>query len=113
MRDLYDREAARYDSIVRITERLLFADGRIWAAAHAVGDVLEIAVGTARNLPHYRSEVRLTGLDISPAMLAIARRRAQALGRAADLRVAMHSTSHNEGARNGVSPFQDAALARS
>jgi ubiquinone/menaquinone biosynthesis C-methylase UbiE len=87
VRDLYDREAARYDSIVRIPERLLFADGRVWATAHAIGDVLEIAVGTARNLRHYRSDVRLTGVDISPAMLAIAQERAQALGRATDLRV--------------------------
>jgi len=87
VRDLYDREAGRYDSIVRIPERLLLADGRVWAAAHAIGHVLEIAVGTARNLPYFRSEVRLTGLDISPAMLAIARERAQALGRAVDLRV--------------------------
>jgi ubiquinone/menaquinone biosynthesis C-methylase UbiE len=87
VRDLYDRGASRYDSIVRIPERLIFTDGRVWATAHAIGDVLEIAVGTARNLPHYRSGVRLTGLDISPAMLEFARARAQALGRAADLRV--------------------------
>ena len=87
VRELYDREAARYDSIVRIPERLLFADGRVWATADAIGDVLEIAVGTARNLRHYRSDARLTGVDISPAMLALAHERAQALGRAADLRV--------------------------
>lgn len=86
VRELYDREAARYDSIVRIAERLLFADGRVWAAAQAVGEVLEIAVGTGRNLPHYRTEVRLTVVDISPAMLAIARERAQAVGREIDLR---------------------------
>ncbi|HEY8507757.1 MAG TPA: class I SAM-dependent methyltransferase [Steroidobacteraceae bacterium] len=87
VRDLYDREAVRYDSIVRIPERLFFIDGRVWATAQAAGNVLEIAIGTARNLPHYRSEVRLTGVDISPAMLAIAQERAQALGREIDLRV--------------------------
>ena len=83
--DLYDREAARYDSMIRIPERLLFADGRIWAASEAIGEVLEIAVGTGRNLPHYRPELRITGQDISPAMLQIARGRAQALGREIDL----------------------------
>lgn len=46
VRELYEREATRYDSMIRIPERLLFVDGRIWAASHAVGDVLEIAVGT-------------------------------------------------------------------
>ena len=87
VRDLYDREAARYDSIIRIPERLLLGDGRIWAASQAAGDVLEIAVGTGRNLPHYSLEFRITGQDISPAMLEIARRRAQALGRRVDLQV--------------------------
>ena len=47
VRDLYDREAARYDSIVRIPERLLFTDGRVWATTQAARDVLEIAIGTA------------------------------------------------------------------
>ena len=87
LRELYDREAARYDSIIRIPERLLFRDGRAWAAAQALGDVLEIAIGTARNLPLYRTGVRITGIDISPGMLAIARARAQALRREVDLRV--------------------------
>ena len=84
---LYDREAVRYDSIVRIPERLLFTGGRVCATAQAVGNLLEIAIGTARNLPHYRSEVRLTGVDISPARLAVAQERAHALGREIDLRV--------------------------
>ncbi len=85
IRDLYEREAARYDSMIRIPERLFFADGRIWAASEAAGDVLEIAVGTGRNFPHYRPDVRLTGQDISLQMLEIARDRARALGRDVDL----------------------------
>lgn len=85
VRNLYDREAARYDAMIRIPERLLLADGRLWAASQALGDVLEIAVGTGRNLPHYRPELRITGQDISPAMLQIARGRAQALSREIDL----------------------------
>ena len=85
VRALYDREAARYDSMIRIPERLLFADGRIWTASNAIGDVLEIAVGTGRNFPHYRPELRITGQDVSPAMLEIARARARALGREVDL----------------------------
>ena len=42
------------------------------------GTVLEIGVGTGRNLPHYPPAVsHLTALDFSPAMLQRARRRAQ------------------------------------
>jgi ubiquinone/menaquinone biosynthesis C-methylase UbiE len=85
VRDLYEREATRYDSIVRIPERLLFGDGRSWAASEALGDTLEIAAGTGRNFPHYRAELRITGQDISAEMLKIASARAQALGREVDL----------------------------
>jgi len=49
--------------------------------------VLELAVGTARNLAHYPPTVRVTGIELSPEMLAIAQRRAQELGRDADLRL--------------------------
>jgi ubiquinone/menaquinone biosynthesis C-methylase UbiE len=41
------------------------------------GDVLEVGVGTGRNLQHYPPQVKhLTALDFSPAMLQRARRRA-------------------------------------
>jgi demethylmenaquinone methyltransferase/2-methoxy-6-polyprenyl-1,4-benzoquinol methylase len=42
------------------------------------GQVLEIGVGTGRNLPHYPPSVEhLTAVDFSPAMLQRARRRAK------------------------------------
>jgi ubiquinone/menaquinone biosynthesis C-methylase UbiE len=86
VRAYYDRSAEKYDSSIRLSERLLLEDGRAWAASQARGDVLEIGVGTARNLAYYPPATRLVGVDVSSAMLAIARRRAQALGRAIDLR---------------------------
>jgi ubiquinone/menaquinone biosynthesis C-methylase UbiE len=45
-----------------------------------VGEVLEVAVGTGLNLPHYPSGVRITGVDISPEMLTMAGDRAERLG---------------------------------
>ena len=84
---LYEREAHKYDREMRVCEKLLFGGGREWACSRAEGDVLEIAVGTGRNLPYYSHGVRLTGVELSPAMLEIARRRARELGRDADLRV--------------------------
>jgi ubiquinone/menaquinone biosynthesis C-methylase UbiE len=84
---LYEREADKYDREMRFFEWLLFAGGREWVCSQAEGEVLEIAVGTGRNLPFYREHVRLTGIELSPAMLEVARARARELGRDADLRV--------------------------
>jgi ubiquinone/menaquinone biosynthesis C-methylase UbiE len=84
---LYEKEAPRYDRQMRFFDRLLFAGGREWVCGQAAGEVLEIAVGTGRNLPHYREGIRLTGIELSPAMLEIARARARELSREVDLRV--------------------------
>lgn len=35
----------------------------------AIGNVLELGIGAGSNLPFYRKEIRLTGIDFSPAML--------------------------------------------
>lgn len=59
---------------------------RVIAAAR--GRVLEIGVGTGRNLELYPSggEIEVTGVDISQRMIERARRRARKLGRAAEVR---------------------------
>src|ERR671931_1429638 len=67
-------------------DRNRFAGGREWACSQAKGEVLEIAVGTGRNLTHYPEGVRLTAMEYSPEMLAIARRRAEEIGREVDFR---------------------------
>lgn len=82
----YDGRAGRYDRMIRIPERLLFGDGRAWVCGQATGDVLELAVGTGRNLGLYPAGVTLTGIELSPRMLAIARERARALAVDVDLR---------------------------
>jgi len=87
VRRIYDESAGRYDRQIGFFERLLFGGGREWVCSRARGEVLEVAVGTGRNLPFYPKEVRLTGVELSPAMLEVARARAQELGVEADLRV--------------------------
>jgi ubiquinone/menaquinone biosynthesis C-methylase UbiE len=87
VREKYEDTASRYDRQIGIFERVLFGDGRRWVCSQATGEVLEIAVGTGRNLPFYADDAKLTGIELSPAMLDIARARARELGRAADLRV--------------------------
>jgi ubiquinone/menaquinone biosynthesis C-methylase UbiE len=84
--DYWDKQAGRYDREMNFWDRHLFGDSRPWACGRAVGKVLEVAVGTGRNLPFYPDGTRLTGVDWSPAMLGIARGRAADLGLEADLR---------------------------
>jgi SAM-dependent methyltransferase len=90
VRTFYDRSARQYDATIRLFERVLFGGGRAWVCSRARGDVLEIGIGTGRNLPYYPADVRLMGMDLSLAMLAIARHRADELinkaGRSAPLR---------------------------
>jgi ubiquinone/menaquinone biosynthesis C-methylase UbiE len=87
VRRIQDKEAPRYDRQISFFERVLFGDGRQWVCSQATGDVLELAAGTARNLPFYPPDVRITAVELSPEMLSIGRRRAEALGRDADLRL--------------------------
>ena len=87
VRGKYDDTAPRYDRKIRFFERVLFGDGRRWACSQAAGDVLEIAAGTGRNIPYYGPDVRLTAIELSPAMLEIARTRAREEGRDVDLRL--------------------------
>ena len=86
VRGIYEEVADKYDRLIGLPERLLFKGGRQWTCSQARGEVLEIALGTGRNLSHYPRGVRLTGVELSPAMVELARRRAGELGIVADLR---------------------------
>jgi ubiquinone/menaquinone biosynthesis C-methylase UbiE len=87
VRRIQDKEAPRYDRQMGFFDRILFAGGREWACSQVNGEVLELAVGTGRNLPYYPADVRLTGIELSPQMLEIGRKRAEQLGRDVDLRI--------------------------
>jgi ubiquinone/menaquinone biosynthesis C-methylase UbiE len=87
LRRYWDKHARSYDRQMAFWERRLFGDGRQWVCAQATGEVLEVAIGTGRNLPLYPDSIRLTGVDFSPEMLQLAQRRAEELGRPVDLRL--------------------------
>jgi ubiquinone/menaquinone biosynthesis C-methylase UbiE len=87
LRRYWEKHARNYDKQMAFWERRLFADGRQWICAQATGDVLEVAIGTGRNLAYYPQDIRLTGIEFSPAMLELAQRQADRLGRHADLRL--------------------------
>lgn len=82
----WNRHAQTYDREMALLDRVLFRDTRRWICTQATGQVLEVAIGTGLNIALYPPVVALTGIDLSPAMLAIARRRARELGRTVDLR---------------------------
>jgi ubiquinone/menaquinone biosynthesis C-methylase UbiE len=84
-RRVWDKSAPRYDRQIGLFERLLLDDGREWLGERAGGRVLEVAVGTGRSLPHYADDVVVTGVELSPAMLAFARARVRELGRQVEL----------------------------
>jgi ABC-type multidrug transport system fused ATPase/permease subunit len=54
--------------------------------ARLAGAVTSLAGMQVNNLPHYPAEATITGIELSPAMLAVARQRAADLGRDVDLR---------------------------
>ena len=80
LRSLWEQYAPRYDRDTSYYDLLLLGDSRTWACSQASGQVLEVAIGTGRNLPFYPRGIQLTGIDFSPAMLALARDRAAELG---------------------------------
>src|SRR4051794_27326799 len=86
LRRHWDKHARGYDKQITWSERRFFPDTRRWICSRATGDVLEVAIGTGLNLPHYPDDIRLAGVDLSPAMLAIAHDRARRLGRDVNLR---------------------------
>jgi ubiquinone/menaquinone biosynthesis C-methylase UbiE len=85
-KQVWDKAAPGYDEQIAFFEKIQFAGGREWLGARARGRVLEVAIGTGRSLPHYPADASITGIELSSAMLAIARQRAANLGREVDLR---------------------------
>jgi ubiquinone/menaquinone biosynthesis C-methylase UbiE/predicted ester cyclase len=87
VRRIFDKQAPKYDKSMSRFETLLFAGNREWVCERAEGEVLELAAGTARNLPFYPADVTVTGVELSTEMAELGRRRAAELGREIDMRV--------------------------
>ena len=70
----YSRWAPIYDWVFG----RVFDAGRKLAVAiinRRQGNLLEVGVGTGITLPRYASHLKVTGIDLSPDMLAVARKR--------------------------------------
>lgn len=86
LRQKYNKAARWYD----LAENVLdwFGVGRLRRELlqKVCGDVLEVAVGTGKNLPHYPGGCTITATDLSSEMIKVARGRADRL----DLDVIFH-----------------------
>ena len=83
----YDRIAPFYDFMEWPLEFLRFAGWRSKLTNKIVGPrVLEVGVGTGKNMQFYPPGVEVTGIDLSPRMLERARKRADNLELDVDLR---------------------------
>ncbi len=80
IRQKYNRLARWYNILNALPEVLVVRKLRRRLLRHASGQVLEIAVGTGRNVRHYPQICQITGVDFSPAMLEVARKEARRLG---------------------------------
>jgi len=69
----YSRIAKLYDLFEWPIETVLFKKLRKEAVSYAYGHVLEVGVGTGKNLPYYNKIVDLTAIDFSPGMLEVAK----------------------------------------
>jgi ubiquinone/menaquinone biosynthesis C-methylase UbiE len=84
----------RYQRIARFYDFLdaPFENGRYRAIrphlfAKLSGRILDAGIGTGRNIPFYPVDSEVTGIDQSPAMLALATRRRDELGARVDLKM--------------------------
>ena len=50
---VWDKAAPSYDKQIAFFEKTWFGGGREWLGGRTRGRVLEVAIGTGRNLPHY------------------------------------------------------------
>jgi len=82
----YDRQAALFDAMEAPVEALAFKRlrKRLWSEVHGAR-ILEVGVGTGKNLPYHPEGSRSVAVDLSPRMLRRAARKAGRLGRDVDL----------------------------
>ncbi|MBI3583113.1 MAG: methyltransferase domain-containing protein [Nitrospinae bacterium] len=72
----YNEFAPRYDLLEAIPELLGVRRLRRILLNQAKGNVLEVAVGTGKNFRYYPQDCQIIAVDLSPAMLKAAMKRA-------------------------------------
>lgn len=76
----YQRIAALYDLMGANSEKRFGPwRAKLWSSVHAAS-ILEVGVGTGRNMPYYPLHASVTAIDLTPAMLERAQARASEMG---------------------------------
>jgi len=81
----YNRVSKIYDLIEQPMELMALKKWRVEVAKELYGKVLEIGVGTGKNIPYYPENVEVTAIDFSEKMLAKARKKAKELNKKVEL----------------------------
>lgn len=83
----YQRLSPIYDRVESPLERLFRPWRRkLWESVRGA-EVLEVGIGTGKNIEFWPLASRITAIDLTPGMLGFARQRLQRLNREADLRL--------------------------
>lgn len=77
----YNRIANLYDLFEAPMEKMTFQKWREPLFKELKGKVLEIGVGTGKNIEYYHDRIEVTGIDFSPKMLEKASEKANKLGK--------------------------------
>jgi ubiquinone/menaquinone biosynthesis C-methylase UbiE len=87
-RKRYNRIAPMYDFMEWITEKSAFQKWRrlLWSQVQS-GKVLEVGVGTGKNIPYYPPKSEVTAIDISDNMMSIAKKRASEISKSVDFQM--------------------------
>ncbi|NIW44986.1 MAG: methyltransferase domain-containing protein [candidate division Zixibacteria bacterium] len=84
----YNRLAPVYDFVEWFVEEAVFRSYRekLWSRI-GPGKVLEVGVGTGKNIPYYSHNLEVTAIDISEGMMSFAKKRAEEVYMPVDLQM--------------------------
>ncbi|MDF2883101.1 MAG: Methyltransferase type 11 [Clostridiaceae bacterium] len=85
IRRRYDRASKLYDLLGQPMEAMSLKKWRLEATKDLKGKVLEIGVGTGKNIPYYPHGVNITAIDFSYKMLTMAREKAKKFNKPIEL----------------------------
>ncbi len=87
IRKRYDRVSRVYDKLEYMMDSMVQTEWRLELMKELEGTVLEVGVGTGRNIEYYPNNIEITAIDFSPKMLEKAKRKADKYNKKVDLKL--------------------------